>query len=149
MALQTITIKEYLTRKGIEFRENGKELIIHCLFNGCDSDSRDTEAHLYFDAETGQYECKKCGEKGNLITLAKHFGDSIQEIALNPITHARNTRKSMKFDTELVETYHLALPAHIRQYLNNRGISNAVIDAHKLGWGKFYSKWWITIPIQD
>src|SRR3989338_4276877 len=149
MELQTITIKEYLTRKGIAFRESGKELITHCLFNGCDDDSVGNEAHLYFQVETGQYECKKCGEKGNLVTLAKHFGDGIQEIALNSITPAANPRKSTKFDAELVETCHLALPANIRQYLNARGVSDAVIDAHKLGWGKFYGKNWITIPIQD
>jgi len=148
MELQTITIKEYLTRKGIAFRESGKEIITHCLFNGCDKDSRGNEAHLYFDVETGQYECKKCGEKGNLVTLAKHFGDGIQEIAVNPIT-PHNSSKSTRFDAELVETCHLALPAHIRQYLNARGVSDAIIDAHKLGWGKFYGKNWITIPIKD
>ncbi|MGD0328116.1 MAG: toprim domain-containing protein [Minisyncoccia bacterium] len=147
--LQTINIKEYLTRKGVTFRESGKEIITQCLFNGCDKDSRGAEAHLYFDAETGQFECKKCGEKGNLVTLAKHFGDGIQEIALNPVIPTRNPRKSTKFDAGLVETCHQALPANIRQYLNARGITDAVIDAHKLGWGKFYGKWWITIPIQD
>ncbi len=149
MNLQTITIKEYLTRKGIAFREGGKELITRCLFNGCDRDSRGSEAHLYFDVETGQYECKKCGEKGNLVTLAKHFGDDISEIALNPLPPTENLGKSRKIDAELVETCHLALPAHIRQYLNARGISDAVVDAHKLGWGKFYGKNWITIPIKD
>ena len=149
MELQTITIKEYLNRKGIAFRESGKELITHCIFNGCDSDSRANEAHLYFDAETGQYDCKKCGEKGNLVTLAKHFGDGIQEIALNPLPSTKNPRKSTKFDAELVETCHLALPANIRQYLNARGVSDAIIDAYQLGWGRFYNKWWITIPIQD
>ncbi len=147
--LQTITIKEYLTRKGIPFKEQGGEIITRCLFNNCDNDSRNGEAHLYFDAETGQYDCKKCGEKGNLVTLAKHFGDGIQEIALNPITPTKNLQKSTKFDAELVDTCHQALPANIRQYLNARGITDAVIDAHKLGWGKFYSKWWITIPIKD
>src|SRR3990167_3163060 len=121
MELQTITIKEYLTRKGIEFRESGKELITHCLFNGCDNDSRTNEAHLYFDAETGQYDCKKCGEKGNIVTLAKHFGDSVQDIALNPLPTKQPQRA--KFDAELVETCHQALPANIRQYLNARGVS--------------------------
>ena len=124
--LQTITIKEYLTRKGVAFCESGKGIITHCLFNGCDKDSRANEAHLYFDTETGQYECKKCGEKGNLVTLAKHFGDGIQEIAFNPLPSTKNPRKSTKFDAELVETCHLALPANIRQYLNARGVSDAV-----------------------
>jgi len=147
--LQTITTKEYLSRKGVAFRESEKEIITHCLFNNCDNDSRDNEAHLYFNSETGEYLCHKCGEKGNLVTLAKHFGDGIQEIALNPIAPTKNPRKSTKFDAELVETCHLALPANIRQYLNARGVSDAVIDAHKLGWGKFYGKNWITIPVKD
>jgi len=146
--LQTITIKKYLTRKGVAFRESGKELVAHCLFSGCDKDSRTNEAHLYFDTETGQYECKKCGEKGNIITLAKHFGDGINEIALNPRISTKKP-SGTKFDAELVDNCHLALPANIRQYLNARGVSDAVIDAHKLGWGKFYGKWWITIPVKD
>ncbi len=147
--LQTITIKEYLNKRGVEFRECGKELITHCLFNDCDADSRGIESHLYFSAETGQYECKKCGETGNLVTLAKHFGDGIQEIALNPITATKNQKKSALFEEELVDACHQALPANIRHYLNARGISDVIIDSHKLGWGKFYGKWWITIPIQD
>lgn len=146
--LQTITIKEYLTHKGIAFRESEKEIITHCLFNGCDNDSSGNEGHLYFNAETGQYECKKCGEKGNLITLAKHFGDGIEEIALNSRIFTKK-QGGIKFDAGLVDAYHQALPAHIRQYLNTRCIADAVIDTHKLGWGKFYNKWWITIPIQD
>lgn len=146
--LQTITIKEYLTRKGIGYRESGKELITPCLFNDCDKNSRGTEAHLYFDTETGQYECKKCGEKGNLITLAKHLGDAINEIALNPRISTKKP-SGTKFDAGLVETCHQALPANIRQYLNARGISDAIVDAHRLGWGKFYGKWWISIPIPD
>ncbi len=149
MNLQTITIKEYLNRKSVEFREDGKELIAHCLFNSCDTDSKGAEAHLYFDTETGQYECKKCGEKGNIVTLARHFGDGIEEIALDPLPSTKNPRNSTKFDAEMVETCHQALPPNIRQYLNARGIVDAVIDAHKLGWGKFYGKWWITIPIPD
>ena len=149
MELQTITIKEYLTRKNILFRESRKELISHCFFNNCDKDSSGTEAHLYFSAETGQYECKKCGEKGNIVTLAKHLGDSIKDIALHPILSDKKPRKSTKFNPELVETCHQALPTHIRQYLNARGITDAVVNEYKLGWGEFYEKLWITIPIKD
>jgi len=91
---------------------------------------------------------QKCGESGNIITLAKHFGDGINEIALNPRISTKKP-SGTKFDAELVDTCHLALPANIRQYLNARGVSDAIIDAHKLGWGKFYGKWWITIPVKD
>lgn len=134
-----ITIKEYLEKKGITFRERGNELITHCLFNDCDTDSKGAEAHLYFNVETGQYDCKKCGEQGNLVTLQKHFGDAPEP---------RQPRKQA-FDVDMVEQCHEDLPTHIRQYLNARGIADEVIDAYKLGYGTFYRRQWITIPIPD
>ncbi len=138
MKTNKITIKEYLTQRGIPFREEGGELITKCLFNDCDRDSANNESHLYFSIETGQYDCKKCGEKGNLITLAKHFGDT------GPAPRKTNT-----FNVELVEKCHEALPPHIREYLNKRGLTNATINEYKLGYGQFYRKPWITIPIKD
>lgn len=138
MNLSNITIKEYLSEKGINFRESGKELITKCLFNDCDRDSKGDEAHLYFSTETGQYDCKKCGEKGNLFTLAKHLGDT-----------GPKTKKANTFNVELVEKCHQALPSHIREYLHKRGLSDAVINEYKLGYGQFYRKPWITIPIKD
>jgi len=138
MNLSNITIKDYLSEKSIHFRESGKELITKCLFNDCDRDSKGDEAHLYFSTETGQYDCKKCGEKGNLFTLAKHLGDT-----------GPKTKKTNDFNIELVEKCHLALPPHIREYLHKRGLSDAVINEYKLGYGQFYRKPWITIPIKD
>ncbi|MFH0853440.1 MAG: toprim domain-containing protein [bacterium] len=148
MSQPTITIKEYLTQKSIPFRESGGELITKCLFHNCDEDSRTDEAHLYFSVETGQYDCKKCGEKGNIVTLAKHLGDSIQDIALKPRVSTKKPGRTA-FGSALVESCYLALPARIRQYLNARGITDAVVDEYKLGYGSFYSSWWITIPIKD
>lgn len=148
--IQTITIKEYLDRKGVEYREFGKELTTKCLFNACDEDSRGNEAHLYFDTETGQYDCKKCGEKGNIFTLAKHFGDPVKDIALCPQEVSKPKRtKVVNFDPTLVDKCYYDLPERIVEYLNNRGIPNDTIEQFKLGWGYFYGKWWITIPIKD
>src|SRR3989339_257276 len=81
--MDTITITEYLGRKGIEFRESGGELVTKCLFGDCDKNSRPNEAHLYFNAATSMYDCKKCGAQGNIVTLAKHLGDEIKDIALD------------------------------------------------------------------
>ncbi len=148
MDFQTITIKEYLTQKGIEFKEANGELITRCLFNGCDDDSGNSEAHLYFNAYTGQYQCKKCGETGNLMTLAKHLGDNESE-ANNPPKSTNNNLKKPKINTALVEECHQALPERIRGYLNARGITDDLIGEFKLGWGNFYGKTWITIPIPD
>lgn len=145
MKLQTITIKEYLTQKGIDFKESNGELITKCLFNGCDDDSGSNEAHLYFNIETGQYNCKKCGEKGNLATLAKRLGDNTD----NPPKFTKNNLKKPKINASLVEQCHQAMPARTREYLNARGITDELVDEYKLGWGEFYGKWWITIPISD
>lgn len=137
-----ITIQEYLSQKGIAYRESGQELIAKCLFNDCDRDSTGSEAHLYFNKDTSQYECKKCGEKGNLITLQKHFGDKT--------TPQRSTSyRGPRFTDELVQKCHEQLPAHIRTYLNERGVIDGVIDSYKLGYGTFYGKNYITIPVMD
>lgn len=149
--METIPIKEYLNRKGVQFREYNGELIVRCIFNNCDSDSKGKEAHLYFSAATSQYECKKCGETGNIHTLAKHFGDSIKNIAIEqlPVRTYRKKSNNPKFTADLVENCHIALPRRVREYLNARGITDSLIDQYKLGWGQFYGQWWITIPIKD
>ncbi len=148
--METKTIKEYLIQKGIEFRESNGELITKCLFNSCDNDSADNESHLYFNSETGQYQCKKCGEQGNLITLVKHFGDNLGD-APETITNLdkNNLRKPKTISPQLVEQYHQSLPDRVREYLNARGITDELISENKLGWGNFYGKNWITIPIPD
>ena len=139
MNLSNTTIKEYLTSKGIPFKEKGGELVCKCIFNDCDKNSKNKDGHLYFNIETGQYDCKKCGEKGNLITLKKYFGD----IDKNP------KKKVNTFNIELVERCHEELPIRIREYLHQRGITDDIIKEHKIGYGKFYRKQWITIPIKD
>src|SRR3989344_8349982 len=149
--METITIKEYLIRKGVQFRESNGELIARCIFGNCDVDSKGKEAHLYFSVTTSQYECKKCGEKGNIHTLAKHFGDATKDIALGQLPPRTYQKKhdDLKFSAELVGSCHTSLPSRIREYLNARGITDALIDPYKLGWGQFYGQWWITTPIKD
>lgn len=65
----------YLDQKGIDYKAHGNELVLDCIFNGCDDDSSPNEHHLYINNSTGQYHCFKCGASGNLITLKRHFGD--------------------------------------------------------------------------
>lgn len=150
MTLQTISINEYLNKKGIVFREQNGELLTRCLFNNCDNDSQTNEMHLYFNAENGQYNCKKCGETGNIVTLARHLGDDTKDIAASsPKITKNNISRKPKFNPVLVEKCHKALPDRIRQYLNARGVRDDLISEYKLGWGKFYGKQWITIPIKD
>ncbi len=66
-------ITKILDENGIEFREHGDELITHCLFSDCDSDSKGKEAHLYIN-KTGQYFCHKCGAKGSIKGILEALG---------------------------------------------------------------------------
>lgn len=152
MEPNSISPAEYLSAKGVTFREFGKELIAHCPFNGCDEDSHGKEAHFYMSSETGQYQCKKCSESGNLFDLARHFGDDVHTLFRdqNPpfSTKKKEAKKAAEeITTELVERCHQALPPNIRAYLNARGIPDDLINQFKLGWGEFYGGNWIVIPI--
>lgn len=146
--VETITIKEYLDSKGIAYREKGKELITACIFNNCDSDSRAGEEHLYFDAETSQYKCFKCGVTGNIFTLCEFLGDDKKTIIKQGIP--TKPVKSTKITPEQVEGYHKVLPERIKKYLEEkRGISNDWQHTFMLGWASFYGKNWIVIPYKD
>lgn len=61
----------YIQSKGFEYKKEGKEIVLReCPFCG------DSKFHFYIDpGEEGPFFCHKCNEKGNFITLQKHFGD--------------------------------------------------------------------------
>jgi hypothetical protein len=137
------TTKELLSSKNIDFREHGTELITHCIFNDCDADSRGKEAHLYINANTGQYFCHKCGEKGGIKGLHEALG--IRPESLPPQTYDQSPNLN-----KLASKYHSQLPINIREWLKNeRLLLDEDIDDFELGYGEFYGKSWITIPVRD
>lgn len=140
---ENISARQYLNDHQIPYREANGELITTCLFANCDTDSRPGEDHLYFSETTGQYHCKKCNASGNLQTLAKHLGETPRKSV--PVTK----RKPPALDTTVVEHCAEQLPDHIRRYLNGRGITDETIEKRKLGFGNFYKRNWITIPIPN
>lgn len=148
--IETIAIREYLDKKAVPYRESNGELVTACLFGDCDKDSRPNEGHLYFEAETGRYHCKKCNASGNIFTLAKHLDDTTEDIALHPRKKDKKVFKSKaKLDVSLIEQCAENMPERIRTYLNERGINDETIEKRRLGFGNFYRKNWITIPIPD
>ncbi|MCW1908027.1 MAG: toprim domain-containing protein [Candidatus Saccharibacteria bacterium] len=139
----TQNIKDMLKDSNIDFRERGNELITHCIFNDCDADSRGNEAHLYINANTGQYYCHKCGENGGMNGLNKAFG-------ITPETLTRQTFDQPSSPTKLATKYHNQLPLNIREWLkNDRLLLEEDIDDYELGYGEFYGKSWVTIPVRD
>lgn len=136
-------LEQYLTLKGVSFRVVRNELITKCIFSNCDLNSRGNEAHLYFNIDTGQYHCKKCDAKGNLLTLKKHFGDIDSE-------NEKERKRNIKSITpSMVDKLHEALPINIVEYLHARGISDDVISKYKIGYKYEYGSCWIAIPIKD
>jgi hypothetical protein len=135
--------KELLDSKNIDYRERGNELITHCIFNDCDADSRGNEAHLYINANTGQYFCHKCGQKGGIKSLREALG-----ISTKPLP--RQSFKQPSSPGNLATKYHKQLPLKIREWLkNSRLLLEEDIDDYELGYGEFYGKSWITIPVRD
>ncbi|MFH0795680.1 MAG: toprim domain-containing protein [Candidatus Omnitrophota bacterium] len=146
-----ITPEEYLGNKGIHFQKAGDELKMHCVFGHCDGDSKEDETHLYMQADTGVYYCQKCSEKGNLVSFARHCGDKLWYDKKRQ-TYYEVTEKNLPPDkplAEIVAKCHRELPDRIREYLNQRGITDAVIENRLLGFGFFYKRSWITIPVRD
>ena len=156
----SITPEEYLSKQGIDYKQRNGELVFYCPFNDCDSDSRQNEAHCYMDVEEGLYDCKKCGEQGNLITFLKHFGDSpkdFQSKNSQPVKQKQSPSKKVKkvptpilpLSSDEVEKCHQQLPDNIRKYLNERLISDEIISRQKIGWMKHQGIDWITIPVYE
>lgn len=135
--------KELLNSKGIDYRQRGDELITHCIFNDCDADSRGNEAHLYINASTGQYFCHKCSKKGSIKGLREALG-------ISPESLPRQTFDQPSSPAKLATKYHKQLPLNIREWLkNDRLLLEEDIDDYELGYGVFYGKSWITIPVRD
>ena len=69
-----MTALEYIQSKGLEYRiQSGQAILKTCPFCG------DQKSHFYIDQDEGAFFCHKCNERGNLITLKKHYGDFSQE----------------------------------------------------------------------
>ena len=134
--------KSYLAKHGItDCEEKGDEISFPCPFSGCDDDRRrGEEYHCSFNTDKCVYQCFKCGEKGNFVTMQKHFGDWRSR---NPVKKKRESLDKM------AERCHKNLPKEYRDYFNVRGINNESIDKYMLGYGTFYGKQWLTIPVQN
>lgn len=149
------TIESYLSKKWIYHYRSGKEIVAHCVFNECDKDSHGKEAHLYIDSTTWCYQCKKCLEQGNWITLLRKFWDDLGEYPLEwynlPVKPDISdlAKKKINVTEKDVAKYQKALPENIREYLHERGITDKLITERQLGYGSFYGANWITIPIRD
>lgn len=149
------TILSYLQEKGLTVQDKGSELITRCIFNKCDNDSHGSEAHLYFNAKTGQYQCKKCGAEWNMYAIMEHYWDDPKEENIDgyckepELEFLKPETKKATLTEKHIEAYHKAIPDTIRTYLNDRWIDDTIISERQLGYGTFYGKSRIVIPVRS
>ena len=152
MNIEYFGIEHYLFQKNIKFVEAGDQLRTKCIFEkDCDNGHEPEKGHLYFNKNTTEYFCHKCGASGNIFTLAKHYGEKLKgNLPIKSENSVGKTKENTKVGSEIVKTYHREMPDRIRQYLKNeRGLTDETINNCKLGFGQFYGRFWVTIPIPD
>ena len=141
-------VEALLQAHGFDYRStsNGREVGFSCP-NGCDDDRRPSEEyHCSINSETGLMHCFKCNFKGNFYQFRKNILGEAVSNTKSTIGEKRG-RPATKPAT-IVENAQKALNDERKQYLLNRGITEANIQKHRLG---FYEDQvggqWYTIPI--
>lgn len=135
-------INDLLNDNNEEFRERGDQLQLRCFFNNCDAERPLAQGRLYINKNEGAYLCHRCGEKGNLTTLKRHFG-------IEPARPKLPKRLPASLDKQAA-IYHDTMPNHIRDYLrDNRLLNDETIDHFQLGYMERKDGRWITIPVTD
>ena len=82
--LETITIKNISHARAL-FLKKQRRIITKCVFA--------IKTAIYILTSKQGNTIARFVASRNLVTLAKHFGDGIQDIARNPITPTKNPRK--------------------------------------------------------
>lgn len=126
------TVEEYLRSKGHDvWRAGSGQLTLQCLWH---DDASHRKGKLYVSAETGAFDCKVCGTQGGLRMLMEHFGDEPDENQ-----KAFRASRKLAINSEYAGVAHGFLMdvkgnAEILEYLRERGLSDDVITAAKIGY---------------
>jgi len=147
-----MTVVEYVQQKGLAYRlQSGQVVLRECPFCG------DAKSHFYMDQDKGAFFCHKCNEKGNLVTLKRHFGDHDRQAGNRPRKTPQGAVReafSTKDDTKVTLSPERASRANERlradpsalAYVTGRGISLKAVDHFKLGLEVDNTGRWLTIP---
>lgn len=68
-----MNVQTLLDSKSIEYRESGKDFLVHCL----NPDHEDTNPSMRIDRVLGIFNCWSCGYKGNIFNLYKVEADKL------------------------------------------------------------------------
>lgn len=121
-------IIDYLTKKNIQFRRRGEELLFNCPFCG------DREHKFSINAVTGLYNClhlNNCGVRGDFYSLQKKLGDTPEKLNKGRIfaNKAKKTYVRPKDDLPPMRDDQV----HTYNYLHTRGFKDETIKYFRLG----------------
>lgn len=129
-------IEDYLRQKGWEYKESGNEQF---LLKTCPMCGSDRFHHFYIGQYNGLWDCKACGQKGNLNQLRHNLGD--EYIDLKPYENQTPPEKLVKtyvtpkYDLPLEHASRLwGMDTEAQKYLTEeRKLTKEVLEKFKIG----------------
>ena len=134
--------ENYLKKKKWQY----KKVKTQCCVEVCPL-CGDAKYHFYINTDTGVWDCKKCGEKGNLHQLQKQLGDNDEVKSINQVVGKREEMKPLDSVEYLKHHEALLKDAKAMVYLTKeRGLAEETIKHFKLGISKENGIAWFNIP---
>lgn len=127
-------VEAYLQSRGMVLkRADARNVHAACPFCGEDPAAR---GRLYInidpDAEVpGLYMCHRCGERGSLTSLKRHFGDSVRDDEIDHQTRVEIHNSAAQYYASQLGRY-----SEVVQYLKGpeRGLHVETLKAHQIGY---------------
>ena len=134
----------FLREQGWQFKRQGRELVTHCPL--CDKAN-----HLYINQETGAWNCKRCGESGNLYQLKRRMGLNTGDrwAGVYSMQDALKSPPAKKIPMEHADTLHLALMADseaLAYCTEVRKWTREILVQQKIGLRKDHRGKWLAYP---
>lgn len=139
----------YVTAKGWEHRVTEDHIILErCPC--CGKDNWHFYIRFFPQDKDGVWDCKVCGEGGNLYQLAEYLDERLSDV-ISMRDAATQGRKPEALPN--VDAYHEALMNEnpdneydALEYISNRGYSMEIVERFKLGVVEQFGKRWLVIP---
>lgn len=137
----SVDVLGYLSSKGLALKKAGGDNV-HCACPLC-GEAADQRGRLYVNVDPdadipGLFFCHRCGEKGNLTTLKKHYGDKTSE-------KEEETEVSRAILAAAAEYYHERLgdweDAFMYPRSPKRGLTTESILKHEIGYAPQELEW--------
>lgn len=147
-------LENYLAEKGWQYKlvEGQRQVQVQneCPFCG-------KAKHLYFNAATTKWDCKRCGETGNLLTMKRRLGDIKVEVrSASDYIFYRGPRDSQRLpgerppagiDLKLHDRLMSGKAPDVLSYLKDvRGFTDTTLERFKIGVMGKGSKLFVSIP---